>query len=170
MIPTRIIRSVEELKTLTGNSIVCAPYHPQHVFQVGGDGSWQEPGVEESLDSAGLWEWITGAHETHVLDDEREIWVIWDAAAKLERPLRSPDSPDWLSIVPGRSPERIPHRTRDEAVQALEYGMAHPAEELGRYNYSLWYRTKDRRDFDWAGGASQDTRPGETNWGPTEQK
>lgn len=170
MIPVRIIRTEADLAAVTADSLVCPAYDVGSVYQSGGRGVFSEPGVEEDHSAAAVWEMSTGAYETQVLDEEREMWVIWDAAAPgPSRPSRGEDSPDWLSVVPGRVPRMIAHMTRAEAVGALNEALVNPpADEVAepRLHVSLWRRTKQRHDFYLVNSTPQGTAPGTHAWNP----
>lgn len=168
MIPARIIRSEAELAAVAADSLVCPAFTPESVYQAGGRGTFSEPGVEEDHSSAAVWEMSTGAYETQVLDEDREMWVLWDAAAPgPSRPSRGEDSPDWMSSVPGRSPMRVAHMSRDEAVEALEDALQSPPKDEVpevRLHVSLWRRTKQRHDFYLVNSTPQGTPPGTHKW------
>jgi hypothetical protein len=89
----RVVRSEAELHAVAPDSLVCAAYAPASVYQVGGDGRWSEPGLEEEIPTPALWEFLTGAYETIILDEDREVWVLYDSAAQRDvRPRHGEDS------------------------------------------------------------------------------
>lgn len=172
MIAVRTIRSEDELRAVAADSLVCPAYHPESVYQAGGDGTFGEPGEKQWMPVPALWEWATGAYETQVLDEDREMWVLWDAAApRLTRPPRGADSPDWMSLVPGRTPKMIAHMSRDDAAETLEEALrCPPTDETPNpgAHVSLWRRTKERRDFYLVSSTPQGTAQGEHSWIPVE--
>ena len=123
MQPYRIVRSEAELAAVAADSLVSAAYNPATVYQAGSDGRWSEPGVEDDVPAAALWEFLTGAYETIILDEDREVWVLYDAAAqKPVRPPRRPESPDFLTRarLGNRNTEWVTHHTLEEARAEIE--------------------------------------------------
>ena len=117
----RVITSEAELAGLAADSLVCPAWDEATVHQYGGDGTWIEPGVEDELPTASLWEFLTGSHSDIVMDEDREIWVLFDAAQKRRRPDRAPSSPDWLTMAnAGRDERFLTHHSLDEARHAIE--------------------------------------------------
>lgn len=148
MQPVRILRSEDELRAMALNSIVCPAYAPASIYQVGSDGLWSEPGVEEDIPTNALWEVLTGAYETIVLDEDREVWVMYDAAApQLGRPPRGADSPDFLTRAKlgDRNTEWVTHATLADARAEIESLVAgRPSAD----NLLIYAREdKDRIDF-----------------------
>ncbi|WP_138418716.1 hypothetical protein [Sinomonas gamaensis] len=70
--PVRSVRTENQLGSLAADSIVCGTHDPGHVFQAGGNGDWFEPRSEEPFTTAALWEFLTGAYETIIVDEDRE--------------------------------------------------------------------------------------------------
>lgn len=88
---------------------------------------------------------MTGSYETLVLDEDREVWVLIDAAAPaLVRPPRPGDSPDYATRVQLRTNEIMVHQTLEEARQAIEAAIGSGV-TVGHTN--IWHRTRDANDF-----------------------
>ncbi|MDQ0732179.1 hypothetical protein [Arthrobacter sp. B1I2] len=105
------------------DSLVSAAYGLRAFYEKSGPGRWVESGSEEYIPTAAVWELLTGAYETIILDEDREIWVLIDAAAPGPvRPPRGPDSPDFLTRahLRDRSTERVTHATLDEARAGIK--------------------------------------------------
>lgn len=123
MNPYRIVRSEAELEEVTPGSLVCAAYSLRTIFEKQNINEWVEPGSEEEITTAAVWELMTGAYETIILDEDREVWVLIDAAAPGPvRPSRSADSPDYLTRArPGdRAAEWVTHASLAEARAEIE--------------------------------------------------
>lgn len=96
MNPLRIVRSEAAREAVAPGSLVCAAYSLRTIFEKQNTNEWVEPGCEEAWSTAAIWEHMTGAYETIVLDDDREVWVLIDAAApELVRP-----PPGFHGLVP----------------------------------------------------------------------
>ena len=139
--PVRVIRSEADLAATAANSLVCPAWDPATVFQAGGDGTWMEPGEGDEFPTAALWEYMTGAYEDIVMDEDREVWVLYDAALPCDRPLRSPDSPDWMSMINNRSERFVTHGSLAEARAALEAECSRSGGAGAAL--SIRYRSKD---------------------------
>jgi hypothetical protein len=91
---------------------------------------------------------MTGAYETIILDEDREVWVLIDAAAPQPvRPPRDEDSPDYLTRAPlgDRNTEWVTHASPAEARAEIEslIGAGTAAD-----NMLIYARLdKDRIDF-----------------------
>lgn len=123
MQPSRIVRSEAELEAVATDSLVSAAYGLECIYEKSGPGRWVEPGSAESIPTAAVWELLTGAYETIILDEDREVWVLIDAAAPGPvRPPRGPESPDFLTRAqPGdRGTEWVTHATLAEARAEIE--------------------------------------------------
>lgn len=141
----RVIRSEEELEAVAIDSLVCPAYYLGAIYEKAAPNKWVEPGCEDSIPTAALWEVMTGSYETLVLDEDREAWVLIDAAApKLVRPPRPADSPDYATRVQTRTAEIMVHHTLDEARQAIETAVGDGV-TIGHTN--IWKRARDAYDF-----------------------
>ncbi|MDJ0354459.1 hypothetical protein [Pseudarthrobacter sp. PH31-O2] len=123
MQPFRIVRSEAELEGVAPGSLVSAAYSLRTIFEKQNTNEWVEPGSEEEFPTAAVWELMTGAYETIILDEDREVWVLIDAAAPgLVRPPRGEDSPDYLTRArPGdRDTEWITHASLAGARAEIE--------------------------------------------------
>lgn len=146
----RVITSEAELAGLAADSLVCPAWHEATVHQYGGDGTWVEPGVEDELPTDALWEFLTGSHSDIVMDEDREIWVLFDAACKRRRPDRAPSSPDWLTMAnAGRDERFLTHRSLDEARHAIEELCS----QEGGAPAALAIRTRPKDDIVYRGHA-----------------
>jgi hypothetical protein len=88
---------------------------------------------------------MTGSYETLVLDEDREAWVLIDAAAPaLVRPPRPEGSPDYATRVQLRTNEIMVHQTLEEAQQAIEAAVG-TGVTIGHTN--IWHRSRDAYDF-----------------------
>jgi hypothetical protein len=145
MEPYRTVRSEAELDAVAIDSLVCPAYFLGSVYEKAAPDEWVEPGSEETITTAALWEVMTGSYETLVLDEDREAWVLIDAAApKLERPPRPEKSPDYATRVQLRSNEIMVHHTLEEAQQAIEASVGSGV-TIGHTN--IWHRSRDAYDF-----------------------
>jgi hypothetical protein len=145
MEPYRTVRSEAELDAVAIDSLVCPAYFLGAVYEKAAPNEWVEPGSEETLTTAALWEVMTGSYETLVLDEDREAWVLIDAAApKLVRPPRSEKSPDYATRVQLRTNEIMTHHTLEEAQQAIEAAVGDGV-TIGHTN--IWHRSADAYDF-----------------------
>lgn len=123
MQPSRVVRSEAELEAVDTDSLVSAAYNLGYIHEKSGPNSWVEPGGEEAISTAALWEHLTGAYETIILDEDREVWVLIDAAAPGPVRLpRGPDSPDFLTRAQlgDRKSEWVTHATLAEARAEIE--------------------------------------------------
>ena len=145
MEPYRIVRSEAELEAVATDSLVCPEYFLGAIYEKSAPNSWVEPGCEETITTAAVWEVMTGAYETLVLDEEREVWVLIDAAAPaLVRPPRCEESPDYATRVQMRTNEIMGHQTLEEAQQAIEAAVG-TGVTVGHTN--IWHRSRDAYDF-----------------------
>ncbi|WP_026535761.1 hypothetical protein [Arthrobacter sp. H14] len=138
MIPERVVRSIEELHAVPQGSLVCAAYNPDEIYQRDGEG-FIEPGSPDTSRTPSVWEFLTGSYEEHILDEGREVWVIWDASNKQVRPARPESSHDWLSVVAGRDPKFLTHARVEDAHAAIENMIG---TELEPGYMSIWCRDK----------------------------
>lgn len=162
--PVRVIRSEEEMRALAPDSLACPAYSPESVCQKDGEDSWYEPGTDEAFTTAGTWEWMTGAYETTILDEDREVWVLWDAAEKdtVKRPLRGEDSHDYLTLVRGEDPEYVTHPTLEAARALIEDRLANGPSEAGM---NIFQRpSKEDTDFRPAGYFAPGTELSQLPW------
>lgn len=123
MQPSRIVRSEAELEDVATDSLVSAAYGLEYIHEKSGPNRWVEPGSEETISTAALWEHLTGAYETIILDEDREVWVLIDAGVPGPvRPPRGPDSPDFLTRarLGDRNAEWVTHHTLEEARAEIE--------------------------------------------------
>lgn len=123
MQPYRIVRSEAELEAVATDSLVSAAYNLSYIYEKSGPNEWVEPGSEDTIPTAAVWELCTGAYETVILDEDREMWVLIDTAApKPVRPPRGPDSPDFLTRarLGDRNAEWVTHHTLEEARAEIE--------------------------------------------------
>lgn len=145
MEPYRIVRSEAELNAVAVDSLVCPAYYLGSIYEKAAPNEWVEPGCEDTLPTATVWEVMTGAYETLVLDEDREVWVLIDAAApKLVRPPRSESSPDYATRVQTRTAEIMTHLTLEAARQAIEAAVGDGV-TIGHTN--IWIRARDAYDF-----------------------
>lgn len=121
MKPYRIVRSEAELDAVAVDSLVCPAYSLRGIYEKSAPNEWVEPGSEETVPTAALWEMLTGSYESLVMDEDREVWVLIDAAAPPPvRPTRPEGSPEYASRSQNRSVEFISHMSLEEARQAVE--------------------------------------------------
>jgi hypothetical protein len=145
MQPTRIVRSEAELEAVATSSLVSAAYGLRYIYEKAASNEWVEPGSEEAVPTAAVWEFLTGSYEGLVLDEEREVWVLIDAAEPpVCRPTRSADSPDYATRMQSRTPEYLTHPSLQDARAAIEAGIGHGV-SAGHTN--IWARTKDTHVF-----------------------
>ncbi|MET4144289.1 hypothetical protein [Arthrobacter sp. UYCo732] len=145
MNPYRIVRSEAELDAVAIDSLVCPAYYLSAIHEKSAPNEWVEPGSEDTLPTAAVWEVMTGSYETLVMDEDREAWVLIDAAApKLVRPPRPATSPDYATRVQNRAAEFVTHQTLDEARQAIEDAVGDGV-TIGHTN--IWKRPKDAYDY-----------------------
>lgn len=145
MEPYRTVRSEAELEAVAIDSLVCPAYFLGAIYEKSAPNSWVEPGCEETITTAAVWEVMTGSYETLVLDEDREVWVLIDAAAPaLVRPPRRDDSPDYATRVQLRTNEIMVHQTLEEAQQAIEAAVG-TGVTVGHTN--IWHRNKGVYDF-----------------------
>ncbi|HEX9088864.1 MAG TPA: hypothetical protein VF867_15205 [Arthrobacter sp.] len=148
MQPFRIVRSEAELEAVATDSLVSGAYCLKSIHEKSGPNAWVEPGSEEAISTAALWEVLTGAYETIILDEDREVWVLIDAAAPGPvRPPRGEDSPDYLTRARSgdRDIEWVTHAILAEARAEIEALLG--AGTAAR-NMLIYARAdKDRIDF-----------------------
>jgi hypothetical protein len=123
MQPFRTVRSEAALEAVTPGSLVSAAYSLRTIFEKQNTNEWVEPGSEEVWTTAAVWEHMTGAYETIILDEDREVWVLIDAAApEPVRPPRGEDSHDFLTRARfgDRNAEWVTHATLAEARAEIE--------------------------------------------------
>ncbi|WP_422758888.1 hypothetical protein [Paenarthrobacter sp. C1] len=145
MQPARTVHSEAELEAVATDSLVSAAYGLRYIYEKSGPNEWVEPGSEETFTTAGVWEFLTGSYETLVLDEDREVWVLIDAAAPGPvRPPRPVDSPDYATRIQLRSNDIVVHHTLEEAQQAIEDAVG-TGVTVGHTN--IWHRAKDAYDF-----------------------
>jgi hypothetical protein len=148
MNPYRVVRSEAELEAVATDSLVSGAYCLKSIHEKSGPNSWVEPGCEDEVTTAALWEMLTGAYETIILDEDREVWVLIDAAAPQPvRPPRAEDSPDYLTRarLGDRNAEWVTHANLAEARAEIEslIGAGTSAD-----NMLIYARTdKNRIDF-----------------------
>jgi len=164
MNPYRIVRSEAELEEVATDSLVSGAYCLKSIHEKSGPNAWVEPGCEEMITTAALWEILTGAYETIILDEDREVWVLIDAAAPdLVRPPRGADSPDYLTRagLGDRDTEWVTHATLAKARAEIEslIGAGTAADSM------LIYARADKNRIDFypvehiKAGTSADTLP-----------
>lgn len=61
-------------------------HDPSSLFQKGTGDEWVEPGTDVEWPSTAVWEFLIGSYERFIPDEERQVWVIWDAAAQMQAP------------------------------------------------------------------------------------
>jgi hypothetical protein len=146
MNPYRTVRSEAELEAVATDSLVCLAYYLGSIYEKAAPNEWVEPGCEETITTAAVWEVMTGAYETLVIDEDREVWVLIDAAApKLVRPPRPETSPDYATRVQLRTNEIMTHQTLEEAHKAIEDAVGDGV-TVGHTN--IWHRsTREAYDF-----------------------
>lgn len=141
MTPVRVIRSVAGLAAVAADSLICPAWDPATVYQAGADGRWVEPGTEDDIPTPALWEFLTGSHDALILEEDREVWVLWDAAARVDAPPRAPGTPDWAVTLDGNGGSfESSHQDRSGAEAELS-GAA--AGMVGR----LWHRAPGKFTF-----------------------
>lgn len=123
MQPFRTVRSEAELEAVATDSLASGAYCLKSIHEKTGPNTWVEPGCEEEDTTAALWEMRTGAYETIILDEDREVWVLIDAAApQPDRPPRDEVSPDYLTRarLGDRNTEWVTHASLAEARAEIE--------------------------------------------------
>lgn len=123
MQPFRTVRSEADLEAVAHGSLVSAAYSLRTIFEKQNTNEWVEPGSEEVWTTAAVWEHLTGAYETIILDEDREVWVLIDAAEPQPvRPPRGPGSHDFLTRarLGDRNTEWVTHATLDDARSEIE--------------------------------------------------
>lgn len=141
----RVIRSEAELEAVATDSLVCPAYYLGAIYEKAAPNEWVEPGCEDSIPTAALWEVMTGSYDGLVMDEDREAWVLIDAAApKLVQPHRPDDSPDYATRVQLRTAEFIVHHTLEEARQAIEAAVGDGV-TVGHTN--IWKRPRDSYEY-----------------------
>lgn len=123
MQPYRSVRSKAEFEAVAAGSLVSAAYSLRTILEKQSTNEWVEPGSEEVWTTDAAWEHMTGAYETIILDEDREVWVLIDAAAPQSvRPPRGEDSPDFLTRarLGDRNEEWVTHATLAEARAEIE--------------------------------------------------
>jgi hypothetical protein len=142
MQPFRTVRSEVELEAVVSGSLVSAAYSLRTIFEKQNTNEWVEPGSEETWTTASVWEFMTGAYEHLVLDEDREVWVLIDAAApELVRPPRTESSPDYATRVSSRTPEIATHATLDDARAAIEEAVGDGVTVCAT---NIWGRQRDQ--------------------------
>jgi hypothetical protein len=145
MDPYRIVRSEAELEAVATDSLVCPAYYLGSIYEKAAPNEWVEPGCEDTLTTAAVWEVMTGSYDGLVLDEDREVWVLIDTAApKLLRPPRPETSPDYATCVQLRTNEIMTHLTLKEAQTAIEEAVGYGV-TVGHTN--IWKRSRDSYDF-----------------------
>jgi hypothetical protein len=145
MEPYRTVRSEAELEAVATDSLVCPAYYLGSIYEKAAPNEWVEPGSEETIPTAAVWEVMTGSYEGLIMDEDREVWVLIDAAApKLVRPPRPEKSPDYATRVQLRSAEFMTHFTLDEARQAIEEAVGDGV-TVGHTN--IWKRPRDSYQY-----------------------
>jgi hypothetical protein len=144
MQPFDILYSESALEELPSDSLVCPAYAPASVFQKSGPNEWVEPGLAETFTTAGVWEWMTGSYDGYIPDEEREVWIIYNAAHKTERPARLASTPDYATRVQAREPEMVHHDTLEEARTAIEEAIGDGV-TVGHTN--IWHRAAGEHVF-----------------------
>jgi hypothetical protein len=145
MDPYRIVRSEAELEAVATDSLVCPAYYLGSIYEKAAPNEWVEPGSGETIPTAAVWEVMTGSYEGLIMDEDREVWVLIDAAApKLVRPPRPENSPDYAIRVQSRSAEFMTHFTLEEARQAIEDAVG---DGLTVGHTNIWFRARDAYDF-----------------------
>ncbi|GAA4035083.1 hypothetical protein GCM10023063_19300 [Arthrobacter methylotrophus] len=145
MEPYRIVRSEAELDAVAIDSLVCPAYFLGSIYEKSATNEWVEPGSDETYSTAAVWEVMTGSYETLILDEDREVWVLIDAAApKLQRPPRPETSPDYATRVQLRTNEIMTHHSLEEARLAIEAAVGDGV-TIGHTN--IWKRSRDAHYF-----------------------
>lgn len=133
-----VIHSQALLEGLGTDSVVCPAYSPGSIFQKQAPNEWVEPGSDEVWTTEAVWEFSTGSYEHLIMDEDREMWVVYDpAAAKEERPPRPTGTHDWATRMESRHPVYVTHASREEALAAIAVEIA-DGETVGRTN--IWFR------------------------------
>jgi hypothetical protein len=148
MQPSRIARSETELEAVAIDSLVSGAYCLRSIHEKSGRNAWVEPGCEDEVTTAALWEVLTGAYETIILDEDREVSVLIDAAAPQPvRPPRGEDSPDFLTRarLGDRNTEWVTHVSLAEARAEIESLIGAWAAADNMLIYAR--QDKDRIDF-----------------------
>ncbi|ACL42043.1 hypothetical protein Achl_4092 (plasmid) [Pseudarthrobacter chlorophenolicus A6] len=145
MEPYRIVRSEAELEAVATDSLVCPAYYLGSIYEKSAPNEWVEPGSEETIPTAAVWEVMTGSYDGLVMDEDREVWVLIDAdAPKLIRPPRSEKSPDYATRVQLRTAEFMTHHTLAEAQKAIEDATGDGV-TVGHTN--IWKRPRDSYEY-----------------------
>lgn len=145
--PVRTVTSLEELSRLTPNSIVCSAWSPADTFQNGADGLWYEPGLPDALPAEAVWEYMTGCSDTAIiLDEDREVWVLYDAAVPVHAPRRAEGSHGFLTMAnAGRAERFVTHATLAEARSVIEELCSRPGGAPAAL--AIRYRTSSETPF-----------------------
>ncbi|MDF9749066.1 hypothetical protein [Arthrobacter sp. ES3-54] len=153
MNPYRVVRSEAELEavatdSLVSDSLVSGAFCLRSIHEKAGPNAWVEPGSEETIPTSAVWEMLTGAYETIILDEDREVWVLIDAAAPQPvRPPRGEDSPDFVTRarLGDRNTEWVIHASLAEARAEIESLIG---AGIAADNMLIYARTdKNRIDF-----------------------
>lgn len=145
MQPSRTVRSEAELEAVATDSLVSAAYGLRYIYEKAAPNKWVEPGSEDAITTAALWEVLTGSYEGLVLEEEREVWVLIDSVvAEPVRPPRPKSSPDYATRVSSRTPVIVTHQTLEEAQAAIEAAAGDGVIE-GHTN--IWKRSPDTYEF-----------------------
>lgn len=145
MDPYRVVRSAAELDAVAIDSLVCPAYYLGSIYEKAAVNQWVEPGSEEAIPTAAVWEVMTGSYDGLIMDEDREVWVLIDAAApKLVRPPRPGTSPDYATRVQTRTAEFMTHLTLEAARQSIEEAVGSGA-TVGHTN--IWVRSRDAYEY-----------------------
>lgn len=162
--PVRVVASETALASLAPDSIICSPWHPQTMFQHLGSGVWSEPGAG-TASSAVVWEILTGGYEEIILPEDREVWVLFDAASPPRRPKRADSSPDWLTVaVIGATETHTTHHSLAEAQTAISALCSQPGGAPGQMY--IWHREKDSVAFASFDDIDEGTTADRLDWAP----
>ena len=138
MRPFSIAYSEAAIEALPNDSLVCPPHYPASIYQKSAANEWVEPGCVETIPTNALWEVMTGSYDGYVPDEEREVWVIYDATYAGGPPPRPKSSPDYATRVQSREPECVLHDTLDEARTAIETAVG---DGVTVGHTSVWHRS-----------------------------
>lgn len=144
MQPFDIFYSEAAIEALANDSLVCPAFSLASVFQKYGANEWAEPGSAETFTTAGVWEFMTGSYDGYIPDEEREVWVIYNATHKIERPARLASTPDYATRVQTREPEMAHHPTLEDARTAIEEAIG---EGVTTGHTNIWHRAAGEHVF-----------------------
>lgn len=160
--PVRVIGSLRELENLASDSIVCSPWAPSSVYQTDSESRWYEPGSEETLPAGAVWELMTGSDSGIVMDEDRRVWVLYDAGSPVPKPGPASDHGYLTMANAGRAERFITHPTLSEARSVIEALCSQPGGAPAFL--AIRYRAGGDSVFRGITPVSPGTTPGQLPW------